>query len=155
LRQIGVELGLPFEVLIKHFTSSYSAARAALLDAWRIFRIRREFMASYFCGPIYADWLAREVAANNIQARGFFEDPRTMALWCNADWIGDSQGSIDPQREIAAAKMRVEMGISTLDNESIQYDGLGWWGKHVKHANEHKMRVNAGLEPAILPTVGQ
>jgi len=31
MRQIGVGLEIPFEILIKHFTASYSAARAALL----------------------------------------------------------------------------------------------------------------------------
>src|SRR5690606_23671598 len=31
LRQIGVALEIPFELLIKHFTASYSAAQAAML----------------------------------------------------------------------------------------------------------------------------
>jgi lambda family phage portal protein len=155
LRQIGVELGLPFEVLIKHFTSSYSAARAALLDAWRIFRIKREFMASYFCGPIYEDWLSREVAVNNIQARGYFEDPILRANWENSNWIGDGPGSIDPQREADAARQRVDLGISTIANESVLHDGLDWWSKHKARTNEHKMRVSAGLEPAIVTQVGQ
>jgi hypothetical protein len=30
VRQIGVALELPYEILIKHFTSTYSAARAAI-----------------------------------------------------------------------------------------------------------------------------
>jgi lambda family phage portal protein len=145
LRQIGVELGLPFEVLIKHFTSSYSAARAALLDAWRLFKIRREFLASYFC--VYCDWLAREVAAGNIKADGFFDDPVIRQLWSTNDWIGDGVGSIDPEKEINAAQKRVDMGVTTLDDESIAYDGRQWYGKHVKRANEHKQRVDAGLEP--------
>jgi lambda family phage portal protein len=34
LRQIGVALEIPFEILVKHFTASYSAARAALLAMW-------------------------------------------------------------------------------------------------------------------------
>ena len=153
LRQIGVELGLPFEVLIKHFTSSYSAARAALLDAWRLFKIRREFLASYFCGPVYSEWLAREISAGTIQARGFFEDPVLRAYWESSDWIGDGPGAIDPQREVAAARDRIDIGISTIANESVLHDGLDWWGKHKARANEHKMRVGAGLEQAIIPTL--
>ncbi|WP_061790678.1 phage portal protein, partial [Herbaspirillum rubrisubalbicans] len=58
LRQIGVNLELPFEVLIKHYTASYSAARAAMLDAWKFFRVRRAWLASNFCQPIYETWLA-------------------------------------------------------------------------------------------------
>src|SRR6185295_10087417 len=48
LRQVGSGLGVPHEVIVKHFTSSYSAARAALLEAWRFFRNRRAFTADTF-----------------------------------------------------------------------------------------------------------
>lgn len=146
LRQIGCELGLPFEVLIKHFTSSYSAARAALLDAWRVFRVRREMLSAYFCQPIYEDWLAREVADGTIKAAGFFEDPLLRHYWSQADWIGDGPGSIDPSKEADAAQKRIDMGISTIASESILHDGGDWWTKHKQRTNEHRMRVGAGLE---------
>ena len=45
LRQIGVALELPFEILIKHFTASYSAAQAALVEAWKFFSARRRWLA--------------------------------------------------------------------------------------------------------------
>lgn len=155
LAQVGCELGLPLDVLTKTYEASYSAARAALLDAWRVFRVRREFLGDYFCQPVYENWLANEIAAGNIQARGFFEDPLIRHYWSQAVWIGDSAGSIDPLKETQAAKQRVDMGISTLDSESIQYDGISWWGKHVARSNEHRMRVGAGLEPPVLPNAGQ
>ena len=151
LRQIGCELGLPFEVLIKHFTSSYSAARAALLDAWRVFRVRREMLSAYFCQPIYEDWLAREIAAGNIVAPGFFEDPLLRHYWSQADWIGDGPGSIDPSKEADAAQKRIDMGISTIAAESILHDGGDWWTKHKQRANEHRMRVGASLEMDNVP----
>ena len=37
LRQVGVALEIPFEILVKHFTASYSAAQAALVEAWKFF----------------------------------------------------------------------------------------------------------------------
>ena len=43
-RQIGAALEIPYEVLIKEFTSSYSASRGALLEAWKMFRMRREWL---------------------------------------------------------------------------------------------------------------
>ena len=52
LRQIGVGLQLPFEILIKHFTASYSAARAAMLEAWKFYKNRRTFIADGFCQPV-------------------------------------------------------------------------------------------------------
>src|SRR5690606_12542726 len=102
LRQIGVALELPYEVLIKHFTSSYSAARAALLDAWRFFRRRRAWLARKFCQPVYEAWLADAVATGLVDAPGFFADPVRRASWCGARWIGDAPGQIDPQKEVDA-----------------------------------------------------
>ena len=148
LTQIGMELGLPVEVMLKKFTSSYSAARASMLDAWRLFKVRREFLCSYFCNPVYSDWLAREIAAGKIEAKGFFEDDLLRAYWENADWIGDSQGAIDPMKEVAAAQQRVDMGISTIENESIAFDGGEFWSKHKQRTNEHKLRLQSDLEPA-------
>ena len=146
LRQVGTELGLPFEVLIKHFTSSYSAARAALLDAWKTFRVRREFIAAYLCQPVYEQWLFREVVAGRVIAQGFFEDPFIRQAWSAANWIGDGPGSIDPQKEIQAAKGRVDLGVSTIADESILWDGKDWWEKHRQRAREHAIRVGAGLD---------
>ena len=47
LRQIGVALEIPFEILIKHFTASYSAAQAALVEAWKAFSTRRKWMSGW------------------------------------------------------------------------------------------------------------
>ncbi len=146
VRQIGVGLELPFEVLIKHFTASYSASRAALLDAWRVFRRRRDWLSKYFCQPIYEEWLADEIASGRVSAPGFFSDPFRRYAYTRAQWIGDGPGSIDPNKEVDAAKARVDMGISTIEAESILHDGVDWTTKHKQRELEVKMRREAGLE---------
>lgn len=146
IRQIGAALELPFEVLIKHFTASYSAARAALLDAWRFFRGRRDWLSTYFCQPIYEVWLDEAVARGRIVAPGYFSDPAIRRAYTGAIWIGDGPGSIDPAKEVAAARDRVDMGISTLAAESILHDGIGWEAKHRQRAKEVAMRMAAGLQ---------
>lgn len=146
LRQVGVGLELPFEVLVKHFQSSYSAARAALLDAWRFFRSRRDWLATYFCQPIYELWLEEAVAIGRVRAPGFFADPAYRRAWCAAVWVGDGPGSIDPKKEVDAAKERVDAGISTLAAESILHDGVDWETKHRQRVREVSARRDAGLE---------
>lgn len=136
VRQVGVALELPFEVLIKHFTASYSAARAALLDAWRFFRGRRDWLASNFCQPIYELWLEEAVAIGRIQAPGFFTDPAIRKAWCGSVWVGDGPGSIDPLKEAQAAEKRIELEISTTATESLMHDGVPWEVKHAQRAKE-------------------
>jgi lambda family phage portal protein len=147
IRQIGVSLEIPFEVLVKHFTSSYSAARAALLDAWRFFRGRRDWAATAFCQPVYEAWLEEAVSIGRIRAPGFFADPAIRKAWVTAAWIGDGPGSIDPSKEVDAAVKRIDAGISTLASESILHDGIDWRVKHRQRLVEQKAREEGGLLP--------
>lgn len=136
VRQIGMALEMPYEVLVMHFQSSYSAARAALLMAWKAFRSKRDLLAKQLCQPVFELWLADEIAEGRINAPGYFADDVVRAAWCAAIWTGDGPGSIDPQKEVAAAQARVELGISTKQAESIAFDGIDWQQKHEQRVKE-------------------
>jgi lambda family phage portal protein len=147
LRQIGVALGLPFEVLVKHFTASYSAARAALLQAWQVFKQRRDFMSTQFCQPIYETWLAEAIAVGRIDAPGFFDDPIIRRAYCDAVWVGAAPSQIDPLKEIQAAELRIDVGVSDLKTETRELRGADWEDVHAQQVYEKKARVAGGLEP--------
>jgi len=145
VRQIGMALEMPFEVLVMHFQSSYSAARAALLMAWKAFRAKRDFLAKNFCQPVFELWLADEVAQGTINCPGFFADDIVRAAWCAAIWTGDGPGSIDPAKEVDAARKRVELGISTKQAESILHDGVDWEQKHEQRVKEINAEKRDGI----------
>lgn len=145
VRQIGMALEMPVEVLTMHFQSSYSAARGALLMAWRAFRAKRDLLAKQFCQPVLELWLADEVAEGRINAPGFFADPVVKAAWCAAIWTGDGPGSIDPEKEVRAAEARVNLGISTKQAESILHDGVDWEQKHEQRVKEINAEKAAGI----------
>lgn len=145
MRQIGMAIGMPYEVLVMHFQSSYSAARGALLLAWRTFLGWRNWIAGALCQPVYELWLADEVAEGRISAPGFFADPVVRSAWCQAQWVGDGPGSIDPQKEVAAARDRVALGTSTLEAESLLHDGVDWETKHRQQIKEAAARQAAGF----------
>lgn len=151
LKQIGMALGMPYEVLTMAYQSSYSAARGALLMAWKFFMSHRNWMAMSFCQPVYELWLADEVAAGRISAPGFFADDVVRHAWCGAIWVGDGPGSIDPAKEVAAAQQRVDMGISTLQAESILHDGVDWETKHAQQVKEKEARDEGGLGVQPMP----
>ncbi|WP_430233948.1 phage portal protein [Nitrosomonas communis] len=145
LKQIGPVLEIPFEVLVKHFSSSYSASRAALLDFWRFVRARRDFMATYFCEPIKELWFEEAVAMGRIPAPGFFSDYRLRKAYTRVAWVGDSFGSIDPEKEVNAAEKRIQLGISTREKEAIAYDGGNFEANIKQLGKERKMMEQAGL----------
>ena len=70
--QVGAALELPADLLLLSFNASYSASRAALMEAWKAFRMRREWLVKDFCRPVYEVWLTEAVARGRVCAPGFF-----------------------------------------------------------------------------------
>ena len=123
-KQIGASLEIPYEVLLKSYTSSYSASRAALLEAAEVFKKRRSTIENDFCQPVYEQFLAEAVARGRIQAKGFFSDPMIRKAWCSAKWNSTATVPVlDPTKEVEAAKMRVEEGFSTREAETVALNG--------------------------------
>jgi lambda family phage portal protein len=147
VRQIGLQIGIPFEVLIKHYTASYSAARAAIEDAWNFFLFMRAELVEEHCNPIYAVWLAQEVAQGTIYAPGFFADPMIRAAWLGCEWIGPNKPIINPVQEVDAAERRAVLGITTLAQETAAMNGGDWDTNIVRRGQEEKARAAAGLSP--------
>ncbi len=146
-RQIAIGLSLPVEVLIKHFQSSYSAAKAALLDLWIYVTSERARFVSQFCHPISTALISEGVARGRIAAPGFFGDPRIRAAWCRGSWVGDGPGSLDPLKETQAAVARIDANLSTLAAECMQIDGSSWRDTMRQRGRERKFMREQGVEP--------
>ena len=122
-KQIGAALEIPADLLLKSFNASYSASRAALLEAWKAFKMRREWFADDFCRPLYEVWMAEAVARGRIIAPGFFSDPAIRVAWLGSEWIGPTQGQLDPVKEITAEQLACENGFSTREQSTIRLNG--------------------------------
>lgn len=151
LRQVGVELELPFELLVKHFTASYSAARAALLQAWGYFRMRRAWLARKLCQPAYELALMNAVIRGRVEAPGFLVDPAIRAAWCGSRWTGPSAGQLDPLKEVNAAEKRLQLKISTRTRETSELTGDDWEAVAAELRTEQdlldELDLDGGLEP--------
>lgn len=126
-QQIGAALEIPHDVLLKKFDASYSASRAALLEAWEGFRMRRKWIEEKLCQPVYEVWLAEAVALGRIKAPGFFDDPLLRAAWSGAHWIGPVQGHLDPLKEIKADILAIDRGIKTHEQVTREYGNSDWY----------------------------
>ncbi|WP_251315860.1 phage portal protein [Flintibacter muris] len=148
---VGAGLGIPYDVLVKEYNSSYSAARAALLDAWEEFRMRRTWFVDDFCQPVYEIWLSEAVARGRIIAPGFFDDPLIRAAWCSAQWIGPVQGSLDPLKEANAAVLKIQHGLKTHEQATMEDSG-GDWNANVEQlkAENEKLTAAGGGGPIQL-----
>ena len=124
-RHLGAGLNLPYELLLKDWSkTNYSSARAALLEAWRFFRGRRTRLADKFCMPIYELWFEEAVHLGLLPLTpAEYYGNREAYMRCK--WIGPGRGWIDPVKEAEAARIRMESGLSTLEDECAE-QGNDW-----------------------------
>lgn len=146
--QVGSALEIPADLLLKAFHSSYSASRAAMLEAWKAFRMRRVWLTNSFCRPTYEIWLTEAVAMGRISAPGFLTDPIIRQAYLGSEWIGPSQGQLDPVKEIAAAVMAIDNGLSTREQETIKLNGSQYASNVDQLTVENQKLKNANGESA-------
>lgn len=154
--QIGMGTGIPREILMKHFGTSYTAARAAILEAWRFYRSRRRFLTINLHSWAYESLIEEAVARGYLSAPGFFTDPIRRAAWLRAAWRGPSPGQINPKDEVEAAALRIENQLSTHEREVAESSGEDWnetietLAEESELAGELQVRdPNADPEPAL------
>lgn len=144
-RQIGVALEIPFELLVKHFTASYSASRAALEMAWQYFRRRRTWLAARLVQPAY-EWMMEEaVATGRLNRPGFFADPLLRKAYCGAEWIGPQRASLNPKQESDADTQDVAQGFKTIEQVCMERTGGEFEKKNAQRAKETAMRKESGV----------
>lgn len=140
-RHIATGLNIPYELLLKDFSkTNYSSARASLNEAWRFFRGRRKWLATYWCTPVYMLWLEEAVNMGLIEAPGFYEN---WEAYCRCFWIGDGRGYVDPLKEQQASRGRMEDNTSTLEAECAD-QGEDW--KHVLNQRARELKEMKRLE---------
>lgn len=152
-RQIGVALELPFELLVKHFTASYSAARAALLEAWRYFMRERAWLVDEYCQPTWDTVITEAIARGRLPAPGFFTDPLVRMAYLGCEWTGDAMGQLDELKAVKAAQARKDGGFSTLSAETSALTGGDWERNHRQQVKEKKARLADGLIVEEAPLV--
>ena len=150
-RHIGVALELPYELLLKSFTASYSASRAALEMAWQMFRTRRSWLAWKFCQPVY-EWVITEaVASGRLVAPGYFDDPIVREAWLGSDWIGPSRIQLDPYKEASADQIDLVMRTKTRAQIIMERTGGSFEAKHAQLVREQRLARLDGITPEPLP----
>jgi len=147
LTLIGTALGIPVELLTKKFNASYSASKAALLDAWQHFRSERAWLVLSFCQPVYETWMAEAVSIGRIKAPGFFRDPLIRWAYTRAAWHGDSQGSINPKDEVAAYRDAIDGRLMTHERAEWELFGSDWTRTFPTKKRELQMLEKDGMRP--------
>jgi lambda family phage portal protein len=143
---IGAAIGVPYEVLLKQYNSSYSASRAAQLDFWKRVRKFRALMIDGLCQPCYEEWMNDAIGLGRIERfPGGWDDPYIRRAMLRCIWTGSSAGSLDPRKEVEAADLKVTCGLSTIERESAELNGSNYRDNIRQQSLEQTEFDDAGL----------
>ena len=145
LRQIGAALDIPFEVLVKQFNASFSASRAALLEAWKFFKTKRDWLSTYFCQPVYEAFIYEAVVKRLLSAPGYLSDPLIRKAYNKSRWTGPAKGMIDEVKAVKAAALRVQNNFSTRADESAEMNGSDFEENAIQLEKENEILTDRGL----------
>lgn len=145
IKMIAACIGIPFDVLMMQYNSSYSASRAALQQFWKtVLKYRWEFIEK-FCQPIYELWLENEVVSGRLDLDLSVEENY------NCVWVGPTKGSIDDTKEVIAARERINLGVSDIETEAEEISGRDWMEINEQRTLEHDIRKKSDLEKENSP----
>ena len=138
LKTIGGSLGLPLELLTKDFSqTNYSSARAALLEARRVFQRWQRNIIDHLCIPVYESVIEEAWLRGDIpQIRDFASVREELT---RSRWVPPSYGWVDPAKEVAAASAAIEVGLSSLAVEAAA-QGRDWEQVLEQQAREKALR---------------
>lgn len=144
--QIGAALEISPEVLMKQFSSNYSASKGALNETWKAFKMRRAWFTRDFCQEVYNLWFAEAVSKGRINAPGFFADPLIRNAYTQTTWNGPTPGHLNPVQDVNAAITRINNGLSTREDEAAGMNGSDYEDniRTLTHENE---RLNEATRP--------
>lgn len=156
LRKIAAGTNLTYEQVSRDYSkTNYSSARAAMLESWKFFTTRRHRLGAHVATQIYLLWLEEAVDRGEVEmpsgAPGFYE---AMAAWGRCAWIGPSSGWIDPLKEADAVGRRLELNISTLEQECAAL-GQDWEDVAEQRAFERSRFAELGLPESAEAMPGQ
>ena len=67
------------------------------------------------------------------------------AAWLSCQWIGPSQGQLDPVKEINAEILACENGFSTREDSALRINGSDFTSNVEQLARESELLEGAGL----------
>ena len=147
LRAMAASIDMPYEVLAKDFSkTNYSSARAALLEAWRVYTLYRTWLSRHYCQPIWGLVMEEAWLSGMLKlpagAPDFYE---AYALYTQAIWIGPPRGYVDPVKEITATTAALDHNLMTY-SEAIAERGRDF--EEVMDEREEEERRLAQLNKA-------
>lgn len=144
-RRITGALGIPYELATRDFSgTTYSQARASLLEARRMFQRRQKWLVDTVLQRVWRMLLEEAWLLGDFEAGDDFLE--RIDLWTATRWIPPGWGWVDPQKEGAAHQLAVALGVTSRAKVIAATDGGDFEEVTRELADEQALRESLGLD---------
>lgn len=155
MRAMAAQLNLTYEQFSGDYSdTTFSSARAALIDVWRLIMADRILFTQHVAQPIFVGFLEELwVRADELgikwpaDAPDFYEN---IVAWTQCEFRGPGMGWVDPQKDAQASKLRVESGLSSPTSEAA-LQGASYTDNIDQIARDHDYARGRGVAIPGMP----
>jgi lambda family phage portal protein len=148
LQMMGPSVGVPYELLVQLYQSSFSASQAANNVARSNFKVKRSGLVHDFCQPIYEAFMDEAVMRGWINAPGYFDDVVTRRAYNRAKWNGPGMPHIDLGKSAANYEKLTALGYATASEATSELTGGNYYENIQERGREIAAAKAAGLPVA-------
>jgi lambda family phage portal protein len=125
LRNVAAATGQSYTQVSKDYSkANYSSERSALIEAYKSIGRQRAVFAHGFCLPVHGCVIEELHADNRVPLpRNAPAFPAMRTAYCRSRLLGPGRGWIDPVKEAQAAVLRMDAGLTTLEDECGEQGG--------------------------------
>jgi capsid protein len=145
LQMMGPSVGVPYELLVQLYQSSFSASQAANNVARSNFKVKRSGLVHDFCQPVYEAFMDEAVMRGWINAPGYFDDVVTRRAYTRAKWNGPGMPHIDLGKSAQNYKILIEQGFATASEATSELTGGNYYENIQERGREIAAAKAAGL----------
>jgi lambda family phage portal protein len=145
LKSIANSIGIPYPVLFKDFDGmNYASYRSAMLEAWRVFKNRRQWLGEKLNAPIWNMLIEESYLRNNVKMPRFYKN---FYQYLQCDWIGPPKGQIEPIKEVQAEILAIKNNLKSRE-ESLLESGRDFNSTMDQIEKEKKIMQQKDINPA-------
>jgi len=149
-KAIAMALNIPYPVLFKDVEGvNFAGFRSAMLDAWRVFSMRRTWLGHMLCQPVYTMLQEEAYLRGELAVKDFYLNAAALT---KCDWRGSPKGDIEPVKAAQADIMLIEKNLKTRA-EAIAERGGNVASVFDQLEEEEQMMKERGLTDAPVGTI--
>lgn len=141
--------GVPSEVLYGLFSNNYSASRAAIQQFWMSIKQYRKDFSRALLGPVYKAIISELVANKALNLTDFNKNEMSQRAWLNHNFIGSSQPSLDPNKDVEAASKAINLGITTRTKVAKELNGSNFDENIDELSNEEEIMKKLNVDLSL------